>query len=149
MEAGTRRGNGDAESHSFVERGGRRPCDGEGHGEQAQAESCGREREVPGEEGEEVKSPRTKVIRVEPEETEDCVKESLGLSREEAEEISFVPCAISVRPRPMFRCDNRCSEKNHKLLAVCFSSGDKEGWETVHNQRVPAMLQQNSGGKRR
>ena len=27
VEAGARRGNGDAGSHSFVERGGRRPCE--------------------------------------------------------------------------------------------------------------------------
>ena len=34
-----------------------------------------------------------------------------GPGLEEAEEISFVPSAISVPPKPMFRCDNRCSEK--------------------------------------
>ena len=45
--------------------------DGEGHREQAQAKSSRREREVPGEEGEEVKSPKRKVIRVESEETKD------------------------------------------------------------------------------
>ena len=84
---------------------------GEGHREQAQAKSSRREREAPGEEGEEVRDPKRKVIRVESEETQDYVKESLDLSREEAEETSFVPSAISVPPKPMFRCDNRCSEK--------------------------------------
>ena len=52
-----------------------------------------------------------KVIRVELEETQDHVRESLDLSREEAEEISFVPSAMSIPQRPVFWCDNRCSEK--------------------------------------
>ena len=54
-------------------------------------------------------SPKRNVIRVESEETQDYVRESCHLSREEAEEISVVPSAISVPPKPMFRCDNRCS----------------------------------------
>ena len=48
---------------------------------------------------------------MESEETQDYVRESLDLSREEAEEISFVPSAISIPQRPVFWCDNRCSEK--------------------------------------
>ena len=46
--------------------------------------------------GEEIKSPKTKVIRVEPEETQHYGREAKDLSQEEAEEISFVPGAISV-----------------------------------------------------
>ena len=42
------------------------------------------------------------MIRVESEETQDHVIESLNLSREEAEEISFVPSAISIPQRPCF-----------------------------------------------
>ena len=61
--------------------------------------------ETPGEEGEEVKSPKRKVIRVESEETPDCVREAMDLSQEEAEEISFVPSATSVPLKPLFRCD--------------------------------------------
>ena len=61
--------------------------EGEGHHEQTQAQSLGRERGVPGEEGEEITSPKRKVIRVESEETQDYVRESLDLSRDEAEEI--------------------------------------------------------------
>ena len=30
-------------------------------------------------------------------------------------QISFVPSAISVPPKPMFRCDNRCSEKTYSV----------------------------------
>ena len=54
---------------------------------------------------------RKKVIRVESEETQDHVRKSLNLSRYEAEEISCVPSAISIPQRPMFWCDNRCSDK--------------------------------------
>ena len=54
--------------------------------------------------------PKRKVIRVESEETQDSVRESLNLSREVAEEVSFVPSAISIPQRPMFWCDNRCSD---------------------------------------
>ena len=35
----------------------------------------------------------------------------MNLSREEAEEISFVPSAISIPQRFMFWCDNRCGDK--------------------------------------
>ena len=35
----------------------------------------------------------------------------MELSQEEAEEISFVPGAISDPQKPLFRCDNRHSEK--------------------------------------
>ena len=47
--------------------------DGEGHREQAQAKSSRGEREVLREEGEEVTSPKRKVIQVESEETQDYV----------------------------------------------------------------------------
>ena len=55
------------------------------------------------------------LIWVELEETQDFVIESLDLSREEAGGTSFVPCAISVPPKPMFRCDTRCSDKAHSF----------------------------------
>ena len=85
--------------------------DGEGRHERVQANSSRRESEAPGEEGEGVESSKRKVIRVESEETLDCVTEAKDLSQEEAEEISFVPSAVSVPQKPFFRCDNRCSEK--------------------------------------
>ena len=89
---------------------------GEGHHERTQAKSSRRESEAPGEEGEEVKSPKRNVIRVESQETQDYVREAMDLSQKEAEEISFVPSAISVPPKPLFRCDKRCSEK---ALSFC------------------------------
>ena len=102
--------------------------DGEGHREQAQAKSSRRERESPGEEGEEVKSPKRKVIRVESEETLDHVKEAMDLSQEGAEKVSFVPCAISVPPKPLFRWDNRCTEKAlgfWQFASVVIKEGEK------------------------
>ena len=39
------------------------------------------------------------------------MRESLNLSRDEAEEISFVPSAISIPQRPVFWCENRCSDE--------------------------------------
>ena len=58
--------------------------------------------------GEEINnSPKRKVIRMEAEEPQDCVRESSNLGRDEAQEISFVPSAISTPQKPMFWCDNR------------------------------------------
>ena len=37
------------------------------------------------------------------------MRDSLNLSRAEAEDISFVPSALSIPRGPMFWCDNRCS----------------------------------------
>ena len=106
--------------------------EGESLHEQTQVESTRREREGPGEEGEEIKCPKREVIRVESEEMQDYVKESLDLSREEAEEISFVPSAISVPQRPLFRCDNRCSDKTLSFwqFASVVMKGCEESYTT-------------------
>ena len=73
--------------------------------------SSRRESEAPEEEGEEVRGPKRTVIRVEPEETQDNVREAKDLDQEEVEEISFVRSAISVPQKILCRCDNRCTEK--------------------------------------
>ena len=125
MEPGTRRGNGDAVNHGFMERGGRRPR--EGRHERVQAKSSRGESEAPEEEGEEVKSRKRKVIRVESSETQDYVREATDLSQEEVEEISFVPSAISIPQKPLFRCDNRCIEKTlsfWQLASVVIKEGE-------------------------
>ena len=70
-----------------------------------------REREALGEEGEEMKCPKRRVMRVESEETQDYVRESLALSREEAEERGPVPSAISIPQKPFLWYDNRPSEE--------------------------------------
>ena len=64
---------------------------------------------APCDEGAEIQSPKIKVV--DSEETQDYVRESLNLSRDKAEEISFMPSAISIPQRPVFWCDNRCSDK--------------------------------------
>ena len=87
--------------------------EGEGRYEPVRANIIG-EREnqkAPSEEGVETQSPKRKVIQVESEETQDYVRETLNLSRDEAEETSFVPRAIGISQRPMFWCDKRCSDK--------------------------------------
>ena len=59
------------------------------------------------------------MIRVESEETQDCVREAKSAEQEEVEELSFVPSAISVPQKLTFRCDNQCSVK--KLSYFYFS----------------------------
>ena len=51
---------------------------------------------------------KRKVIRGESEETQDYV---CGISREEAEELAFVPSALSEPRGSIYFCDNHCSEK--------------------------------------
>ena len=57
---------------------------------------------APWDPGAEVQSPKRNIIRVESEETQDYVRDSLNLSQEDAEEISFVPSALSIPRGPMF-----------------------------------------------
>ena len=59
----------------------------------------------------EIQSPKRKLIRVEPEETQDYVRETLAISQEEDEEMGFVPSALGEPRGPVHWCDNRCSEK--------------------------------------
>ena len=84
---------------------------GKSRREQAEEGSFRREREVPGEEGEEVKTPKRKVIRVESEETQDYIRQAKSAEQEEAEVRIFLPSAISAPQKPLFRCGNQCSEK--------------------------------------
>ena len=59
-----------------------------------------------GEEGEEIKKPE-----VESEETQDYVREVKDTDQKDTDQLSFVPSAISVPRKPMFRCGNQCIEK--------------------------------------
>ena len=54
-------------------------------------------------EGEETRSPRRKVIRVESEETQDYVREGKSTEQEEEEERTFVPSEVGVPLKPLFR----------------------------------------------
>ena len=51
------------------------------------------------------------MIRVESEETQDYVRDAKSMEYEEEEERTFVPSAVSVPLKPLFRFDNQCSEK--------------------------------------
>ena len=100
---------------------------------------------MPGEEGIEIRSPKRNIIWVESEETQDYVGEAKGTDQEEAEELSFVLSVISVPRKPMFRCDNQCSENTlsfWQLASVVIQEG--EG----HYQLLPEMLQRLSEGKK-
>ena len=65
---------------------------------------------------------------MESEETQDYVREANDMDQEEDEELSFVPNAISVPQKPLFRCDNQCSEKTlsfWQLASVVFKEGEE------------------------
>ena len=100
---------------------------GAGHQERGQVKNYRSQSDVPGE-GEEIKSPKREKNRVESEETQDYVRDVMDLSQEEVEEISFVPSAISVLQKLMFRCDKQCSEKTlsvWQLASVVIQEGEE------------------------
>ena len=73
----------------------------------------------------EVEGPKRRVIRVESEETQDCVRESLvheEMSQEEADETGFVPSASSEPRGVYYWCDNRCSDKVLRYMQI--ANGD-------------------------
>ena len=57
-----------------------------------------------------IQSLKRKVFRVESEETQDYVRETLATSQEEAEEMGFVPSALSEPRGALLLWDNGCSE---------------------------------------
>ena len=57
------------------------------------------------------KARKTKVMRVESEESQGYACKTLTFGQEEADEIAFVPSAVSEPRAPICWCDDRCSEK--------------------------------------
>ena len=119
--------------------------DGEGRHERVQVKSSRRKTEAPREEGEEVEGPKRQAIRAESEETQDYVKEAKDLNQDEIEEISFVPSAISVPQKPLFRCDNGCSEKtlsSWQFASVAIKEGEESDttnlWQQCYNESLVA-----------
>ena len=101
---------------------------GGGRHEREQVKNSRRQSEAPGEEGEAINSPKRKIIRVESEEAQDFVREAKDVDQEESEEMSFVPSAISVPQKSLFRCDKRCSEKTFsfwQLASVVIPEGEE------------------------
>ena len=111
----------DAVEGTFVD------LDGESHHEQVETKLSRRGREMLNE-GEEIRSPKRKVIRVESEESQDHVREENSTEFEEEEERTFIPSAVSVPLKPLFRCHKQCSEKTlscWQLAAVVLNEGDE------------------------
>ena len=111
----------DAVEGTFVD------LDGESHHQQVEAAKFSRRGREMVNEGEEIKSPKSKVIRVESEETQDNLREAKSTEYEEEEERTFVPSAVSVPLKPLIRCDNQCSEKTlscWQLASVVLHEGD-------------------------
>ena len=101
--------------------------DGESRWEQVEAMLSRRCREMLNED-EEIRSPKRKVIRVESEETQNYVKEGRSTEQEEEEQRTFVPSAVSVPIKLLFRCDRQCSEKTlsyWQLSSVVVNEGDE------------------------
>ena len=122
--------NGDAGNQSGFTRCGRRQRgpQGEGRHERVQVINSRRQTEAQGEEGGVIKSPKRKIIQVESEETQDYVREANYMDQEEGEVLSFVPSASSVPQKPLFRCDNQCSEKTlsfWQLASVVIKEGEE------------------------
>ena len=65
---------------------------------------------------------------MESEETQDYVREAKSAEQEEVEERIFVPSAVSVPQKMMFRCDKQCSEKPlsyWQLASVVINEGEE------------------------
>ena len=78
----------------------------------------------------EVQGPKRRVIRVESEETQDYVRESLAISQEEADDIGFVPS----EPRGVYYwCDNLCSDKSLRYMQIASVVIEEGGEERTIN----------------
>ena len=69
-----------------------------------------------------------KVKKIKSPETQDHVGEAKSTDQEEVQELSFVPSAISVPQKMIFRCDNHCSEKTlsfWQLASVVINEGEE------------------------
>ena len=80
----------------------------------------------------EVQGPKSRVIRVESEETQDHVRETLAISQEEADEIGSVPSTSSEPRGAQYWCDNRCSDKGLRFLQIA-STVIEEGGEAAQS----------------
>ena len=79
------------------------------------------------------------------EEAQDYMREAKDLNQDESEELSFVPSAISVPQQPLFRCDNRCSEKTlsfWQFASVVIKEGEEsyttDMCQQCHNKSLVA-----------
>ena len=111
--------------------------DGESRRQHVEAKLLRRGREMLNK-GEEMRSPKRKVIRVESEETQDYVREAKSSEYEEEEERTFVPSPVSVPLKPLFRCDNQCKTLiSWQLVSVVLNECD----EAYTTQPVSEVIQ--------
>ena len=107
MEAAVRGGSRGARDHYIIVSDAVESTnvdlDGKNRREQEKERYFRREREALGKSGEESKSLKRKMIRVESKETQDYVREAKSAEQEEVEERIFVPSATSVPQKPLFR----------------------------------------------
>ena len=69
----------------------------------------------------EVQGPKRRVTRVESADTQDYVRERLAheeINQEEADEMGFVPSALSELQGAFYWCDNRCSDEALRFLQI-------------------------------
>ena len=98
---------------------------GESRRERVEAKLSRRGREMLNE-GEEIRTPRRKVILVESEETQGNMGEGTSSEFEEEKERTFIPSAVSVPLKPLCRCDEQCNEKTlsfWQLASVVLNEG--------------------------
>ena len=95
---------------------------------------------------EEIGSPIRKIIRVESEETQDYVEEGRSTEQGRGGRETFVPSAVSVPLKPLFRCE--CGEKTlsyWQLASVVVNEGD----EASSTNLCQKFFQQTLAGKLR
>ena len=65
---------------------------------------------------------------MESEETQDYVREEKIIEFEDEKQRTFIPSAVGVPLKLLFRCDKQCSEKSHscwQLASVMVNEGDE------------------------
>ena len=75
-------------------------------------------------EGEEIRSRKRKMIRVESEETQDYVRKEKITEFEEEKQRTFMPSAVGVPLKPLLRCDKAMQREVAQLLAAGVGSGE-------------------------
>ena len=77
--------------------------------------------DVPQEKSIVIQSPKRKVVRLESEETQDFVRETLAISQEQAEQMGFVPSALGEPRGPTLLVRQSMQSKSNRILADCFN----------------------------
>ena len=78
------------------------------------------------------------------------MREAKSTEHEEEEEGTFVPSAVSVPLKPLFRCDNQCSEKTLSFwqFALVVKEEGEDHTRPIYASNVTADGHQNSRGRK-